>query len=80
MEWNYGTLPSTGRDVLVAFIADDVTGDKSVRYKISCKSYGKEEWLLPNTYQVVAWCDFDRCTQDGNGRTTMHSWVTTEGL
>lgn len=72
-------MPNTNRQVLVAFRAPDALETENVQYTISSTN-GKKSFLIPDSWEVIAWADFPRCTKDKDGNSLTHHWLNVEGL
>lgn len=72
-------MPNTNRQVLVAFRAEELLATENVQYTTASLD-GKGRFLLPDSYEVIAWMDFPRCTKDADGNALTHHWLNVEGL
>lgn len=77
MNWIYNSKPDTARDVLVAF---KMEGTNEVHYNVAQMDYFMKGWLLPESWEVIAWADFPRLRKDNCGQTLMHNYLSIQGL
>ena len=80
MNWIYNGLPNTGRQVIVAFRAPELLGHWNVNYTLTSTSRHTNGFIVPDSYEVIAWADFPRLKKDAEGNTLLHNWLTVEGL
>ena len=79
MNWIYNAIPNTDREVLVAFRAPETLETENVQYTLTSRD-GKGNFLVPDSWKVIAWMDFPRCTKDADGKSLTHHWLNVEGL
>lgn len=79
MNWIYNAMPNTSRQVIVAFRAPDDLETENVQYVLTSTD-GKGKFLVPDSWKVIAWSDFPRCTKDTDGNALTHHWLNVEGL
>jgi hypothetical protein len=80
MNWIYEGLPTTGRQVIVAFRAPELLGHSNINYTLTSTSRHTNGFIVPDSYEVIAWADFDRCNNDEDGNVLPHNWLNVEGL
>ena len=82
MKWNYNNVPSTSREVLVAFRTNNgvfADWDKHVHYTTAQYEHGYG-WSIPQNWEFLAWSDFDRLKVDAQGNRTEHNKLDVVGL
>jgi len=80
MNWIYNSIPNTNREVLVAFRATELLNSDNVRYTLSTLDSSGKRFLLPDSYEIIGWADFTRCTKDASGNALTHHYLNVEGL
>ena len=80
MNWIYNGLPETHREVMIAFRAPSLLKHNNVKYTIASLDIRKSGFVIPDSYELIAWADFPRCNKDEQGQALTHHWLNVEGL